>query len=87
MGSPYLKSEWYSNFVGNLTERNLFTMIDPYQHGQHRKLTAYNFSERHVKTMEPYIARNTQLAVNRMQDEERSKGYCDVFKWFMFMVC
>ena len=36
--------------------------------------------------MEPFIARNVKLAVERMREEVGREGYTDVFKWFIFMV-
>ena len=62
--------------------RSLFAMVDPKQHGIHRRLTAFNFSEKWIDPyLQPFIARNTRLAIDRMMEEERTKGYVDVFKW------
>ena len=86
VGGPYLKSEWYDTFTGNQNARNLFTMTNPHQHGHHRRLTAFNFSEKWIANLEPFIARNVQKASLRMDEESKMKGYFDAFKWFMFMV-
>jgi hypothetical protein len=40
-----------------------------------------------IANMEPHIARNTRLAVDRMVEESKQNRYTDVFKWFTFMVC
>ena len=86
VGGSYLKSEWYDGFTGNMKERSLFTMTDPKQHGQHRRLTAFNFSEKWVANMEPYISKNVKLAIDRMAEDSKKHGYFDCFKWFLFMV-
>ena len=60
----------------------MFTMIEPQQHGTHRRLTAFNFSEKWVDSqLQPFIAKNVRLAIDRIAEEERVKGYMDVFKW------
>jgi hypothetical protein len=57
-------------------------MVDPKQHGFHRRLTAFNFSEKWVDSyLQPFIAKNVRLAIDRMAEEERAKGYADIFKW------
>jgi cytochrome P450 len=57
-------------------------MTDPKQHGTHRRMTASNFSEKWVDSqLQPFIAKNVRLAIDRMAEEERVKGYMDVFKW------
>ena len=87
VGGSFRKSEWYNVFTGSLRHRSLFTMVDPKQHGAHRRLTAFNFSEKWVANLEPFIAKNVKLAIDRMAEEERINGFVDVFKWYMFMVC
>ena len=86
VGGSFLKSEWYNAFTANQKVHNLFSMTDSYQHGHHRRLLAHNYSERWVSNLEPYIQRNVKLAISRMADEARERGFCDVFKWFTFMV-
>jgi hypothetical protein len=45
-------------------------------------MTASNFSEKWVDSqLQPFIAKNVRLAIDRMAEEERVKGYMDVFKW------
>jgi cytochrome P450 len=87
VGGSFRKSEWYNVFTGSLRHRSLFTMVDPKQHGAHRRLTAFNFSEKWVANLEPFIAKNVKLAIDRMAEEEKMNGFVDVFKWYMFMVC
>lgn len=57
-------------------------MVDPKQHAAHRRLTAFNFSEKWVDSyLQPFIVRNVRLAVDRIAEEEMAGGYVDVFKW------
>ena len=86
VGGPYLKSDWYFNFTGSNKFRNIFVMTDSKQHGNHRRLIAHNFSEKWIRNMEPFIAKNVRLTIDKMAIEATSKGYFDVFKWFTFMV-
>ncbi|KAK5107264.1 hypothetical protein LTR62_001580 [Meristemomyces frigidus] len=84
MGSPFMKTRFYSIFTGQRTT-NLFSTCDAHWHGQHRRLTSANFSEQSVRLMEPYVAKNVQLAAQRIHDEATRDGFVDVLKWFMFM--
>lgn len=85
VGGPYLKTTWYDDFTGNQPQQNMFTSIDFHQHSRFRKLLSSNFSEKWIEQMEPFIARNTNLAITRMVDEAAQQGYTDTFKWFTFM--
>lgn len=80
-----VKTKWYDQFTGRGV-RSIFQVRDPYDHSQLRKLASAHFSEKYVATLEPAIIKNVRLAVLRMEEEVRSQGYCDVFKWFTFMV-
>ncbi|KAK5717688.1 hypothetical protein LTR15_008527 [Elasticomyces elasticus] len=84
MGSHFHKSIWYRAFTGYRVD-NLFTFVDPHEHGPHRRLTAFNFSEKAIKDLEPYIAKNVKLSAVRMKEEVEKRGFVDVFKWFTFM--
>ncbi|KAK5681306.1 hypothetical protein LTS10_007068 [Elasticomyces elasticus] len=84
MGSHFHKSTWYRAFTGYRVD-NLFTFVDPHEHGPHRRLTAFNFSEKAIKNLEPYIAKNVELSAVRMKEEVEKRGFVDVFKWFTFM--
>ncbi|KAK3637992.1 hypothetical protein LTR56_013392 [Elasticomyces elasticus] len=84
MGSHFHKSIWYRAFTGYRVD-NLFTFVDPREHGPHRRLTAFNFSEKAIKELEPYIAKNVKQSAVRMKEEVEKRGFVDVFKWFTFM--
>ena len=60
-------------------------MVDPKAHGIHRRLTAFNFSEKWVDSeLQPFIAKNVTLAIQRMAEDEKAYGYFDVFKWYVY---
>jgi hypothetical protein len=54
---------------------------------KHRRLVASNYAEKNVAEMEPYISKNVKLAIARIAEDSKAKGFTDVFMWFMFMVC
>ena len=85
IGDPFKKTDWYDVFAGNRGERNLISMMDRYQHGQHRKLAAQHFSKKWISRLEPYIIKNVKLAIAGMSDEDQRNGHFDVFKWFTKM--
>lgn len=85
VGGPFLKPNWYDDFTGNQPRQNLFSSVDFHEHSKFRKLLSSNFSEKWIEQMEPFIAKNTNLAVTRMVDEASQQGYTDTFKWFTFM--
>jgi cytochrome P450 len=85
VGGPYLKAQYYADFTGRQPYRNLFSAVDFHEHSRLRKLLASGFSEKWIAQMEPFIARNTNLAVSRMVDQVTQQSYTDIFKWFTFM--
>ena len=84
MSSQYYKAPWYRMISGSKTS-SVFGMTDPKEHAEHRRLTANNFSEKWLSKLEPYVAKNVELAVARMREDAVRQGYFDVFKWFTFM--
>ena len=85
INAPFVKSNWYDVFAGSQGERNLISMTDPYQHGQHRKLAAQHFSKKWISRLEPYVSKNVKLAIAGMSSEGKRDGHFDVFKWFILM--
>ena len=81
-----MKSTWYSFFTGETKEPNLFTVTDPHVHANFRRLVAYNFSEKWIRNLEPYIAKTVRLAVERIAGDIKEHGHSDIYKWFTFMV-
>ncbi|RYN89562.1 hypothetical protein AA0120_g6246 [Alternaria tenuissima] len=80
-----MKSSWYSFFTGETKEPNLFTVTDPHIHANFRRLVAYNFSEKWIKNLEPYIAKTVRLAIERIAGDIKEHGHSDIYKWFTFM--
>jgi cytochrome P450 len=87
VGSPFLKSKWYQRFtdLAKLPTRPIFSMLDSKEHSQHRRIQAFNFSEKWIGNMEPQIVRNINMTVAGMKRETESQGHVDVLKWFTFM--
>ena len=86
VGSPFLKSQRYLDFTGQYKYQNIFATVDPNKPGHHRRLIALTYSEKSVSNMEPFIIKNVHLATARIADEMKAQGFCDVLKWFAFMV-
>ncbi|CAN9186242.1 unnamed protein product [Alternaria alternata] len=85
VGSPFMKSSWYSFFTGETKEPNLFTVTDPHIHANFRRLVAYNFSEKWIKNLELYIAKTARPAIERIAGDIKEHGHSDIYKWFTFM--
>lgn len=87
VGSPFPKSKWYQSFVGatKLKTFPIFSMINSKEHAQHRRVQAFNFTEKWIKNLEPQITRNVDVTVAGMKAETESQGCVDVLKWFTFM--
>ncbi|KAJ9165730.1 Cytochrome P450 [Coniochaeta hoffmannii] len=84
IGSGFLKSSWYQAF-NKAPEPGIFSMIDPKQHAQRRKLFAKAFSNASLKAnWEPSIREKAELAVARIKDEAQ-RGEADVLKWWTLM--
>lgn len=88
MGSDLHKDEaFYAPFSGTKgREKGLFAMTNPEQHALHRKVQARNFTDASIRKLEPMVIKNVKLAVEKMAEDVKQSGCCDVFKWFMFMV-
>lgn len=85
VGGPYLKTSWYKAFTGVGPYGSLFTLTNREVHNDNRKLQSHHFSEKWIKSMEPFIAANVQRAIGRMREDVERKGWSDIFQWFMFM--
>jgi hypothetical protein len=60
--------------------------MDPHIHANFRRLLAYNFSEKWIKSLELYIAKTVRLAIERIAGDIKEHGHRDIYKWFTFMV-
>lgn len=85
VGGPYLKTPWYKAFTGSRAYEGLFTLRNKDVHNHNRKLQSHHFSEKWIKTMEPFIIANVQRAIERMREDVERKGWSDVLQWYTFM--
>ncbi|EFQ91040.1 hypothetical protein PTNB73_05776 [Pyrenophora teres f. teres] len=86
IGSGFLKSAWYENFV-SLTGNGIFPMRDLVMHGTRRKLFSRAFSNSSLKNnWEPEVRRKVNLAVQKIKQDalDAQKG-ADIFKWWTLM--
>lgn len=85
VGTPFLKTEWYSKFVFE-RRPGVFTMRDPKQHAARRKLFARPFSKSELRRMwEPVVQEKVRLAVSQIRGELTRDGRSDVMKWWTFL--
>ncbi|KAL4899588.1 hypothetical protein BDW74DRAFT_188978 [Aspergillus multicolor] len=87
VGTPFLKSPWYQEFVMGQAEPGVFAMRDPKQHAARRKLFARAFSKSELRRVWEGVVRDkVRLAVSRMKGElNGADRTCDVLKWWTFL--
>ncbi|KAL2822495.1 cytochrome P450 [Aspergillus granulosus] len=85
VGSPFLKSEWYSKFTMG-SRPGVFDMRDPKMHAGRRKLFARAFSKSELRReWEGVVREKVRLAVGKMRGEIQGGGKSDVLKWWTFL--
>ncbi|OGM46593.1 cytochrome P450 [Aspergillus bombycis] len=84
IGSGFLKSPWYS-LLNRKDTQSIFTTTDPKYHNAHRRLLSSPMSELSLKSMEPLIDSRVRLTIQKMQEEMKTRGVADVYKWWFFM--
>ncbi|RDW76836.1 cytochrome P450 [Aspergillus mulundensis] len=89
VGTPFLKSTWYQEFVMGQAEPGIFAVRDVKQHAARRKLFARAFSKSELRRVwEGVVREKVRLAVARMKGElegPTGDGKCDVLKWWTFL--
>lgn len=85
IGSDFLKSPWYMSFrVGESPD--VFSMTDPHEHAQRRKLFAPLFSNSALmQNWHSVVVDKVVTTVDKMKAELSRNGQVDVFKWWTFM--
>ncbi|KAL0929837.1 cytochrome p450 monooxygenase [Colletotrichum truncatum] len=79
------KHELYLKFGGH-NEPGLFTMSNPKEHVQHKRMFARAFSKSQLRTQwEDVITAITSKAIQKIVEELQQNGKVDVLKWFTFM--
>ncbi|KAH6995761.1 cytochrome P450 [Ilyonectria sp. MPI-CAGE-AT-0026] len=85
IGGGFLKSPWYQSFRKGDTA-DVFSMINPKDHAQRRRLLAPLFSNSALmNNWYPVIIDNVTMAVDKIKREASQTGQADVFKWWTFM--
>lgn len=85
IGSGYLKSPWYQSFRKGKT-RDIFSMTNPKEHAQRRKLFAPLFTNSAlINNWHDEIVTKVAMTINKMKHEARLTGKVDIFKWWTFM--
>ncbi|KAF7591314.1 hypothetical protein BBP40_001690 [Aspergillus hancockii] len=85
IGSPFLKSEWYDQFVTD-KKRTIFLMRDPKEHATRRKLFARPFSKSELRRIwEPVVKEKVQLAVSQIRNDLKVNEISDLLKWWTFL--
>ncbi|KFA50662.1 hypothetical protein S40293_04868 [Stachybotrys chartarum IBT 40293] len=83
-GSGFWKSDWYARFT-NQPVPTLFTMADPKQHAERRRLLARGFSKSEVRARwEPVVRQTAERALDKM-NQDLIRGKADILKWWLHM--
>lgn len=84
MGTKYLKSTWYQRLV-DFPRLNLFSMIEPRDHGLRKKLMSRTFSRTFlVEHWEQFVRDKVHLAVEKIRDAAM-QDKADVYNWWILM--
>ncbi|KAL4936215.1 hypothetical protein BDV06DRAFT_233628 [Aspergillus oleicola] len=85
IASPFLKSPWY-RLLNRKDGESIFSTTDPEYHRRHRRLLSSPLSDVNLRTVEPLVQSQIQLAISRIREEGLShRGAADIYKWFFFM--
>ncbi|KAI3397291.1 hypothetical protein diail_11023 [Diaporthe ilicicola] len=79
----FLKSPFYSLLITDSS--SVFNEIRPEIHRKYKRLLSNPMSETGLKTFLPRIDGKVRLAIERVREENKTRGAADVAKWFMFL--
>ncbi|PWI67036.1 hypothetical protein PCL_04542 [Purpureocillium lilacinum] len=80
----FVKSQFYRRIVSPGSE-SMFSTVSIDFHRRHRRLLASPMSESSLKAVMPQIRALSDLAVQRIEEEMKTRGSADVLKWWLFM--
>jgi cytochrome P450 len=84
VSSKFAKDIWYEKLT-NFPRLSVFTMRNPREHGQRRKLFARGFSKTYLREhWESTVREKTLLAVEKIKVDAQT-GVADLLKWWTFM--
>ncbi|KAI0551327.1 cytochrome P450 [Xylaria curta] len=81
--NEFPKSKWYLDFVPSV--ESVFNTPDIGLHRRFRRLLSAPLSESGLKVFLPQIEDKVNLAIQRMEEESKTRGVADIFKWWLFM--
>lgn len=80
----FVKAPWYQDSVVGGTP-NVFQTIDPQAHARRWRILSQPLSEIGLRSVLPVIDERVQLAIAKMANEMKKKGFVDVYKWCHLM--
>lgn len=84
VSSKFRKDIWYEKLT-NFPRLSVFTMRDPKEHAQRRKLFARGFSKSYLREhWESAVKDKCKLAVTKIRRDAEA-GSADLLKWWTFM--
>ncbi|KAI0466042.1 cytochrome P450 [Xylaria cf. heliscus] len=81
--NEFPKSQWYLDFVPFV--QSVFNTPDIAMHRRFRRLLSSPLSESGLKAFLPQIEYKVNLTMQRMEEESKTRGVADIFKWWLFM--
>ncbi|KAI1129013.1 cytochrome P450 [Nemania abortiva] len=81
--NEFPKSKWYLEFVPFV--RSIFNTPDIALHRRFRRLLSSPLSESGLKVFLPQIEHKVNLTIQRMDEECKTRGATDIYKWWLFM--
>ncbi|KAI0529922.1 cytochrome P450 [Xylaria digitata] len=81
--NEFPKTKWYMDLVPFV--ENVFTTPDIALHRRMRRLISSPFSESGLKAFLPQIDQKVNLAIQCMEEESKTRGVADIYKWWLFM--
>ncbi|KAF2969507.1 hypothetical protein GQX73_g4036 [Xylaria multiplex] len=81
--NEFPKTKWYLDLVPFV--ENVFTTPDIVRHRRMRRLISSPFSESGLKAFLPQIEQKVDLVINCMEEESKTRGVADIYKWWLFM--
>lgn len=80
----YLKASFYKD-ISAPGVQNIFNTPDISFHRRRRKLLQAPFSDAAFQTFQPAIEQRIRLTMQRIAEENKTRGTADVFKWWLFV--
>ncbi|KAI3319437.1 cytochrome P450 [Xylariaceae sp. AK1471] len=81
--NEFPKSQWYLSFVPFI--QTIFNTPDLALHRRYRRLLSSPLSESGLKAFLPQIEGKVSLTIQRMEEEYKTRGAADIYKWWLFM--